>query len=80
MMQWVIDHIGDLIEISSMVVAIAAIIASATPTPKDDGIVNLLRKIVDFLAFNFGNAKNAQGNSSNSGGNPKSTSNQAGKK
>lgn len=80
MMQWVIDHIGDLIEIASMVVAIAAIIASMTPTPKDDGVVSLLRKIVDILAFNFGNAKNAQVNSGNSVGNPKSASSSAGKK
>ncbi|MGL5281041.1 MAG: hypothetical protein ACRC8W_04680 [Plesiomonas shigelloides] len=80
MMQWIIDHIGDLIEIASMVVAIASVIATMTPTPKDDGIAKILTDILNFLAFNFGNAKNAQGNSSNSGGNPKSTSNQAGKK
>ncbi|MGL5281923.1 MAG: hypothetical protein ACRC8W_09295 [Plesiomonas shigelloides] len=79
MMQWFIDHIGDIVEIASLVVAIAAIIASATPTPKDDGIVLMLRKIVDILAFNFGGAKNAS-DSSNTGGNPKSGSGVAGKK
>ncbi|MGL5726925.1 MAG: hypothetical protein ACRCYD_03605 [Plesiomonas sp.] len=80
MMQWIIDHIGDLIEIASMVVAIASVIATMTPTPKDDGIIKTLTDILNFLALNFGNAKNAQGNSSNSGSNPKGTSNQAGKK
>ncbi|MGL5485628.1 MAG: hypothetical protein ACRDC6_04985 [Shewanella sp.] len=78
-MQWFIDHIGDLIEIASMVVAIASVIATMTPTPKDDGIAKKLTDILNFLAFNFGNAKNAS-NSGNTGGNPKSGSGVAGKK
>lgn len=36
----------------------ASVVAAATPTPKDDGIVLVLRRIIDFIGFNFGYAKN----------------------
>lgn len=39
-------------------VALAAAIAALTPTPKDDGVVAMLRKIIDVVALNIGNAKN----------------------
>ena len=35
----------------------AATIAALTPTPKDDGIVLVLRKIVDVIGMNVGNAE-----------------------
>jgi len=41
------------------VIAAAAVIASFTPTPKDDGILLIMKKVLDALAFNFGKAKNA---------------------
>ena len=46
--------------ISTVVLAVigaAATIAALTPTPKDDGIVLILRKIVDALGMNVGNAE-----------------------
>lgn len=43
---------------ASNVIAAAAIAAAFTPSPKDDEIIAKLRKVIDFLAFNFGNAKN----------------------
>ena len=46
--------------ISTVVLAIigaAATIAALTPTPKDDGIVLILRKIVDVIGMNVGNAE-----------------------
>lgn len=36
----------------------AAAVAAATPTPKDDGIVLVLRRIIDFVGLNIGFAKN----------------------
>jgi len=42
----------------SLLVAGAAAIAALTPTPKDDAILARIRKIVDMLALNVGNAKN----------------------
>lgn len=58
-------HINYVIEnweqISVTLLAImgaAATIAAWTPTPKDDGIVAFLRKIIDLIGQNYGNAKN----------------------
>lgn len=39
------------------VIGAAATIAALTPTPKDDGIVLILRKIVDVIGMNVGNAE-----------------------
>lgn len=39
-------------------VTFAGVIAAATPTPKDDGIVLTLRRIVDLIGLNVGFAKN----------------------
>ena len=39
------------------VIGLAATIAAATPTPKDDSIVSALRKIVDVIGMNVGHAE-----------------------
>ena len=39
------------------VIGLAATVAAATPTPKDDGIVLVLRKIVDVIGMNVGSAE-----------------------
>lgn len=36
----------------------AAAIAALTPTPKDDGVVAFLRKVIDLIGQNYGSAKN----------------------
>ncbi|WP_319764495.1 hypothetical protein [Maridesulfovibrio sp.] len=36
-----------------------AAIAAATPTPKDDQFLIVLRKVLDAIVFNWGHAKNA---------------------
>jgi len=41
-------------------IAAAAAIAALTPTPKDDGIISKIRKVVDFLAMNWLNAANKE--------------------
>lgn len=57
-----IDYIAtnwfELVEVASLVVAAAAAIAALTPTPKDDGVIRVIRKVVDGLALNVGKAKN----------------------
>ena len=58
MLETIATHIPELLQICTLIVALAASIAALTPTPKDDGIVKKARKVVDFLALNFGNAKN----------------------
>lgn len=39
-------------------VVVAGAVTAATPTPKDDGILRKLRKVLDVIAFNFGHARN----------------------
>lgn len=39
------------------VVAAASAVTALTPTPRDDTIVGKIYRIVEFLAFNFGKAK-----------------------
>lgn len=49
---------GEIWEIASSVVTIAAIIAAATPTPKDDEFIGKVYKwLIEIPAFNFGKAK-----------------------
>jgi hypothetical protein len=50
----VIDWLG----LITSIVGVASVIAAATPTPKDDGILAVVRKVLDLTAFNFGGAKN----------------------
>ncbi len=53
-----IDRAPVWLQGASMVVASAAGIAALTPTPKDDGVLLVLRKVIDVLAFNVMAAKN----------------------
>tara|TARA_R110000851_G_scaffold332977_1_gene510669 strand:- start:62 stop:259 length:198 start_codon:yes stop_codon:yes gene_type:complete len=55
---YVVENVDSIIGILTMVVTVATAIAALTKTPKDDGYALKARKLVDFLAFNFGNAKN----------------------
>lgn len=50
----------------SLLIAACAAVAALTPTPKDDGVILVLRRVIDYLAFNFGGAKNAGSSKSNS--------------
>ena len=47
----------EILAILTGAVALASAIAALTPTPKDDGIVKKLYKLVDLLAINVGKAK-----------------------
>ena len=47
-----------IVNIATSVVAAAAPIAALTPGEADNRIVSTVRKIVDLLALNVGNAKN----------------------
>ena len=49
--------IDDVTSIAAAVIACASVIAAVTPTPKDDGLVKKLYKIIDLLAVNVGKAK-----------------------
>ena len=58
MIETIATYIPEILQIATLVIALAAAIAALTPSPKDDGIVKKIRKFVDYLALNFGNAKN----------------------
>lgn len=59
MLNSLLENLPEYLTIASSVVGTAALIAAATPTPKDDGIVRMLTKVINFLGANFGKAKNA---------------------
>ena len=55
-----INALPVVVDVVSKVVAGAAVIAAVTPTPKDDNVLSKIRKVLDFLAFNFGSARNGK--------------------
>ena len=57
-MTWTLAHVDDLFSIITSIIAVAAAIAALTPTPKDDGVIAKVRSVINWLAFNFGHAKN----------------------
>mgnify|MGYP001078713162 FL=1 len=56
-MQYVQENWDLILGILTAAVALASAVAAITPTPKDDGIVKKLYKILDLLALNVGKAK-----------------------
>lgn len=56
-MQYVQENWEAIVGILTAAVALASAVAAITPTPKDDGIVKKLYKLIDLLAFNVGKAK-----------------------
>lgn len=55
------DTIATVIEGASYVVSLAALIAAITPTPTDNVVLGVLRKVIDFAAMNWGHARNKEG-------------------
>jgi hypothetical protein len=53
----VMDKIPEAIKLGGLITMIFSAIAAATPSPKDDGVLLIIRKVIDLLAFNVGNAK-----------------------
>jgi hypothetical protein len=54
------QNVPDYIQIALSVIGAASVIATLTPTPKDDVILYMAKRALDFLACNFGKAKNKQ--------------------
>ncbi|MES2182348.1 MAG: hypothetical protein V4493_09650 [Pseudomonadota bacterium] len=55
----VLAKLPDWLQAASLVIAAASSISALLPMPKVTGVLSMLRKGVDFLALNFGGAKNA---------------------
>lgn len=58
---WFLNHIDEIGQVVASLVGASATIAAWTPTPKDDGVLAVLRKVIDLLGQNYGHAKNAGG-------------------
>lgn len=48
------------LQIAAQVVGVASMVATITPTPKDDGVLRIAKSILDIFAMNFGKAKNKE--------------------
>jgi hypothetical protein len=57
-MDWLTTNWEHILVTITGIIALAAHIAPLTPTPEDDKAVAWARKLLDFLAGNYGNAKN----------------------
>ena len=57
MIDFIIENAADLVEIAAYVVAAASVIASMTPSEKDNKVICAIKKVVDVLALNVGKAK-----------------------
>ncbi len=56
-MDWIMQNWESVLLAVTSVIAAASAIAALTPTPKDDVFLNTVRRIIDVLALNIGNAK-----------------------
>lgn len=60
MIEQIVAHMADIWLLVTTTVAIASGVAALTPTPTDDAILLKVRKILDVVALNVANAKNAK--------------------
>lgn len=51
-------NLPDLLQAASSIVGAASVIAAIVPSPKAVNALAKVRAVLDFVAFNFGNAKN----------------------
>jgi len=59
MIQFITTYLDTILIAVSGIVAGASALAALTPTPVDDNFFAKIRKTVDVLALNIGNAKSA---------------------
>jgi len=58
-MDWITNNLDQIFNIITAVVAAAAAIAAAVPQGEQaSGVIANIRKVIDVLALNVGNAKN----------------------
>ena len=56
-MNWIITNFDVIFTIATSVVSTASLVAALTPSPRDDQLLSKIRKFIDVLALNVGNAK-----------------------
>lgn len=52
MINYVVEHKEELLNIVAYVIAIASAVSALTPSVKDDGVVAKIKSFVDVLALN----------------------------
>ena len=57
MIEYISEHKEGIFQIITAAIAVASAVAALTPTPKDDGIIKKITRIIDLLALNVGKAK-----------------------
>lgn len=57
MLNFIINFWNDILIAVSSIVAGASALSALTPTVKDDAVLNTVKKGLDLLALNVGNAK-----------------------
>ncbi len=57
MIEYFTENKEGILQVVTAVIAAASAIAALTPTPKDDGLLKKVSKIVDLLALNVFRAK-----------------------
>lgn len=57
LIDYIVDNQGGILAVITGIVTAASAIAALTPTPKDDKFVGKAYKFIDWLALNFGKAK-----------------------
>lgn len=62
-MDWFLENFSNILEALAYIVSAATVITAMTATNDDDEIVNSVKKVLNFLAGNFGKNKNADDNS-----------------
>jgi len=58
-MEWLTANIGNIFQIITGVVGIAAIVATMTPNDSDNALIQKILDFVNLLGANVGNARNA---------------------
>lgn len=56
-MNWITDHWTELLQAIAYLIAAASVITALTPTPKDNQLLAKIRKVLEALGLNVGNAK-----------------------
>ena len=57
MIEYITENKEGILQVVTAVIAAASAIAALTPTPKDDGLLKKLARIIDLLALNVFRAK-----------------------
>lgn len=61
------DAVPDWMVILTSLISLAGVITAATPTPKDNVVLGVVRKVLDIFALNIGGARNASADKHKSG-------------